>query len=393
MENNSKPVNVPENANWNPKAKKWELGSVNKENKPIGEWKWWRADTGVLAYICNYNNQSVAERFTSFHPNGEIACEGIYRNNKVVAATYYRSTEPTDQRFASGSEGQEVWKAVQREGSVPLSYNYYDKNGNHLNPEIQQSTLPVENQLMKPSKRDVENLQRKGKRLRDGALGSSALETILEKIKPLLSYEEDLEGAIQPLVEGVIEQLEEDPDSGDVLVINESIQLSELNSLSFLGLKGLIVWGDLTIDGTMRLSENHLLVVSGNLVAQNVITSGSLIVLGKMIARSCILGDYNHGSAFIEGGMEAKFFYPEEYSFQATEENKFEIAFGKYDGLNFNDRLLSDFMSLLHPMIMDNIDQSKMYFDRPCKENHFWDYVDRWQFMRYIEQGKPVFKE
>lgn len=392
MEKQLKPQGVPENAIWNPKAEKWQLGTSNSENKPIGEWKWWRPETGIIAYILIHDDNGVAKSFTSFHPNGEIACEGTYLKNTVNKATHYRSTESTDVRFAFGTEGSEVWKAVQRSG-FPLTYDYYDKDGRHLNSEIKQSALPVGNQMTKPSKSDIDTLQRKGKRLRDIALDGSALETILGKISPLLSYEDDLEDAIQPLLEVIIDDLNEDPDAGDILVVNEGIHLSELNTLSFLGLKGVIVWGDLTIDGTMRLSENHLLVVSGNLVAQNVITSGNLIVLGKMIAKSCILGDYNHGSAFIEGGMEAKFFYPEEYEFKVTNENNFKYAFGKYDGLSLNDQPLSDFIQLIHPLILENMDQNKAYYDTPCKEGRFWDYVDRWQFMRYVEQGKPVFKE
>ena len=167
----------------------------------------------------------------------------------------------------------------------------------------------------------------------------------------------------------------------------------------------LIVNGDLKVDGSIHVSDDlmQLLFVTGNVSANNVTTSGMLFVFEDLTVTNSILGDYNHGSAFIGGDMRAKFFYPEEYFFEVLGSAQFTYAFGNSwrlnqnqnpEVFNFNDKKLSEFINLLHEDIHAAADFENHHhlLEKPCSEEGLFDFIDSYEFCTYVKTGMPVFK-
>ena len=84
----------------------------------------------------------------------------------------------------------------------------------------------------------------------------------------------------------------------------------------FLG-AGLVVDGDLTIEGTLENGEQDFgpfLVVLGTLTVKNVAISGApLHVEGDLRVRGAFHGYYNHGSTRVEGTLDAGLFIAQDY--------------------------------------------------------------------------------
>ena len=85
------------------------------------------------------------------------------------------------------------------------------------------------------------------------------------------------------------------------------------------GADGLIVEGDLVIDGALvnRDSDNGpCLVVTGNVRAKNVIAGGAeIVILGELIVENVIFGFYNHGSITVHGATKARAIITEYHAF------------------------------------------------------------------------------
>ena len=130
-----RPTTVPAEAVWNASENEWESGKKNKKGNNIGEWKWWLAPKGHLVCHTFFDNKGNIETFKRFHPNGEISQYGKGKNGKFIERVWQRSTEETTDGFPVYHDY--VWKAAQRCGEIPVEYDHYDKEGNHLNKKIE----------------------------------------------------------------------------------------------------------------------------------------------------------------------------------------------------------------------------------------------------------------
>lgn len=389
-----RPTTVPTEAIWNSRDNEWELGKVNTQGKHIGEWKWWLAPKGHLCCHTFFDEAGNIISFKRFHPNGEVSRYGSFEGGKAIEDVYLKSTESTSEVFAYGNTDARVWKAVKKPG-VPVEFDYYDKEGNHLNPQPKEAQLPIEPIIGEEKiQQTKEKIYAQGKSVSKGELDDSFAETVFSLLK-----EEDEE--LYGMMEAALENVE---DNGDHIFYKGDLHLETLNCFDEMEIGALIVDGNLTVDGSIYLVDDplQLLFVTGDVVAKHVVTSGALVVNGNLTVKSCLLGDYNHGASKIFGNVSAHFFHPEEYFFDIQGESNFQLAFGNSWRLNGNERgdafnanvmKLSAFIDLLHHNITDNLDLAcKAYLDTPCKDEHLWEYLERGHFLEYVTTGRPVFK-
>jgi hypothetical protein len=88
MFNKKRPENVPLEAVWIPEDYEWGLGE-KKDDKCIGEWKWWRPD-GSLACHSFFNEEGQLEGIARrYHPNGEISLYVRYHKGKIFGKAIY----------------------------------------------------------------------------------------------------------------------------------------------------------------------------------------------------------------------------------------------------------------------------------------------------------------
>lgn len=380
----SRPSTVPASAVWNARENEWELGNKNAAGKPIGEWKWWLAPNGHLVCHTLFDAQGGMVKATRFHPNGEPSREIDVASGKDV---YYRSTEPTTENFAYGTEGENVWRAVKR-GGYPISFDYYDRDGKHLNPEVKAvklrgATTEVDRDAV------LARILERGKRFSDGQLGRGFAAEVLKMIGDA--------GATTPLVKAELQALGD----GETVFHDGDLELDDLSDLDALGLARLIVRGHLTVRGSVRITDDpaQLLIVTGDLRAAHVLTGGGLVVLGNLGVAGCLMGDYNHGSTYVRGDARAKLFYPEEYFFEIGGACELGIAFGnsyrldenqRPEAMTYNERTVADVIARLHPDLRAQLDLSvDTYLTSPAKA--VWQYIDWRSFMRYCASGAPVF--
>ncbi len=391
-----RPVTVPAEASWNGSQKEWELGEKNDKGQYIGEWKWWLAPTGHLCCHTFFDDQGQLLSFKRFHPNGEVSRYGTYENGQPIEDVYLKSTEPTTEVFAYGNNNKNVYKAVKRAG-VPVSFDYYDRDGQHLNPRLEKQPLITDEDMLVPSEELAQieaSIYAKGKGfLRDQFDKDFYLETILPLVKePHKGMVDNISG------EAIVGKRDFVFHAGD-------LHLSNLYCLEQLEIGALIIEGNLTVDGSIDLNDDlmEILVVTGNVTANNVTISGALLVYGDLTVSNCLLGDYNHGSTIVEGDLTAKFFHPEEYFFEVNGAVNFTYAFGNSWRLNenqnsaafnWNARPLGDFVPLLH----DNLQKAARFENNPifladaCEKESLFEYLDRYEFISYVMAGKPVFK-
>lgn len=138
MNNNNLPQK-PNNAVWNAQDNEWELGQKNAAGQYIGEWMWWLAPTNHLCCHTFFDDNGNKTSFKRYHPNGEISRTGKYENGREIEDIWCRSTEKTTEFYADYYHPGNSWKAVKRIGKVPVEFDFYDKEGNHLNGKV---TLP-----------------------------------------------------------------------------------------------------------------------------------------------------------------------------------------------------------------------------------------------------------
>ncbi len=108
MKTPTRPVGVPEKANWAEKDKCWELGTsekrglLKKVEVPVGEWRYWRED-GSLCCIANFdfegNQHGVVERY---HKDGTLASRGEWKNgNRHGHFVFIQSENETDESYTA----------------------------------------------------------------------------------------------------------------------------------------------------------------------------------------------------------------------------------------------------------------------------------------------------
>lgn len=392
-----RPITVPKEAIWNASEKEWELGEKNDKGDYIGEWKWWLAPIGHLCCHSFFDDKGTMLSFKRFHPNGEVSRYGTFKKGKQIEDVYLKSTEATTENFAYGNSDDNVYKAVKRSG-FPIEFDYYDKDGNHLNPPIIKKEL-ISRKEATISESEIASVKGKidatGKRF---LLNQFDKDFYNETILPLI--EEEHKRIVDSIVKDAIANKE------DFVFHDGDLHLSNLHRLSRMGIGALVVKGNLTVDGSISLSDDpmQLLYVTGNVQTNNVTTSGMLYVLGHLTVNNCLMGDYNHGSTFIGGNLTAKFFHPEEYFFEVLGSIDFTYAFGNAwrlnqnqnpEAFNYNGKKLADFITLLHDNIHKaaTFKENKSLLDDDCDDGGFFEYIDRYEFMSYIRANKPVFKD
>ena len=405
-EDKNRPATVPQEAIWNPSDNEWELGSKNENGKYIGEWKWWLAPNGHLCCHTFFDDAGNMLSFKRFHPNGEVSREGVFENGVQKQDVYYKSSEPTSEIFAYGNNDDNVYKAVKKPG-VPVRFDYYDKEGNHLNAPIEQKEL-ISEQDSEISEKEIEAIKetifKNGKSYLSTQIDK---EFINETIIPILAKKTEEKNIVFTDVGGIFMQLAKQAidTEKDIVFHDGNLHVSNLHCMRELEIGLLIVNGDLKVDGSIHVSDDlmQLLFVTGNVSANNVTTSGMLFVFEDLTVTNSILGDYNHGSAFIGGDMRAKFFYPEEYFFEVLGSAQFTYAFGNSwrlnqnqnpEVFNFNDKKLSEFINLLHEDIHAAADFENHHhlLEKPCSEEGLFDFIDSYEFCTYVKTGMPVFK-
>ena len=80
----------------------------------------------------------------------------------------------------------------------------------------------------------------------------------------------------------------------------------------------LVVRGNLTVRGLYRDACNDApdsILVLGDLRAEDMITAAHLEVRGSVVVSNVLIGDYNDGSAHIDGDLVARLFVPADHSF------------------------------------------------------------------------------
>ncbi len=133
MFNKKRPSNVPVEAVWIPEDYEWGLGE-KKEDKYIGEWKWWRPD-GSLACHSFFNEDGQLEGIARrYHPNGEISLLARYRRGKICGKEVYTKvtsgTSPENLNFPEKPKGLYRFEGFQLNGIPQKSvYTFYNVEG------------------------------------------------------------------------------------------------------------------------------------------------------------------------------------------------------------------------------------------------------------------------
>lgn len=405
--NQERPITVPKEAIWNASQNEWELGMKNDQSKHIGEWKWWLAPKGHLCCHTFFDDKGSMLSFKRFHPNGDISRYGTFENGVQIEDVYLKSSEPTSEVFAFGNSDDNVYKAVKKPG-IPVSFNYYDKDDKHLNPPTTQKEL-ISDEDTTISESEITTIKEaifeKGKSY---LLKQFDKEFINETIIPILAKKTDEKAIKVTDVGGIFMHLAKQAidTEKDIVFHDGDLHLSNLHCLAELEIGVFIVHGNLIIDGCISLSDDlmQLLFVTGNVTAKNVVTSGMLFIFGDLTVTNCLMGDYNHGSAFIGSNLKAKFFFPEDYFFEVLGSINFTYAFGNSwrlnqnestEAFNYNEKKLSELIPLLHSNIHEaaSFEENTSLLDDNCSEGGLFEYIDYYEFSSYVRANKPIFKD
>ncbi len=405
--NQERPTTVPKEAIWNATQNEWELGIKNEQGNYIGEWKWWLAPKGHLCCHTFFDDKGNMLNFKRFHPNGEISRYGTFENGEQIEDVYLKSSEPTSEIFAFGNSDNKVYKAVKKPGT-PVSFDYYDKDDKHLNPPIIQKQL-ISNEDIIISESEITTIKEVIFEIgKSYLLKQFDTEFINETIIPILSKKTeektinitDVGGIFMHLAKQAIDTKK------DIVFHDGDLHLSNLHCLAELEIGVFIINGNLIVDGCISLSDDlmQLLFVTGNVTAKNVTTCGMLFIFENLTVTNCLMGDYNHGSAFIGNNLKAKFFFPEDYFFEVLGSVNFTYAFGNSwrlnqnqspEAFNYNEKKLSEFIQLLHHNIHEaaSFEENTSLLDDNCSEESLFEYIDYYEFNSYLRANKPVFKD
>ncbi len=115
-------------------------------------------------------------------------------------------------------------------------------------------------------------------------------------------------------------------------------------------LVGLVVHGDLTVDGTLSDCDYPatLTLVGGAVHARTIITSGQLEVAGAVTCEH-LIGDYNDYGAVLHGPVAARLFAPEYHHFEFGGPVRIGVGFGTRRFVDTSPRQLE---AVLHPALL-----------------------------------------
>lgn len=111
MNEPKRPAHVPAEAVWSTQEKEWQLGksitkgSKRKQECPVGEWRYWRAD-GSLCCVANFDNEGFPDGLLErFHNDGTLASSGVWKKgSRFGHFVFVRSENPSDETYPSNDE-------------------------------------------------------------------------------------------------------------------------------------------------------------------------------------------------------------------------------------------------------------------------------------------------
>jgi hypothetical protein len=114
MNEPERPNNVPREAVWSSQENEWQLGktvtkgSKRKQQCPVGEWRYWRAD-GSLCCVANFDGEGFQDGLLErFHNDGTLASRGFWkRGSRFGHFVFVRSENPTEESYPSN---EETWR-------------------------------------------------------------------------------------------------------------------------------------------------------------------------------------------------------------------------------------------------------------------------------------------
>lgn len=130
-----RPESVPEAAVYSPDFDSWELTSLGPDGKREGECRFYRRDGSL--YLCSTFRAGVQDGpFTMFHPNGQLAREGIYAQGELDGACVaYASDAATTLplRACCVPDNATTLRAEYRHGQI-VRQDFYDAEERALAP-------------------------------------------------------------------------------------------------------------------------------------------------------------------------------------------------------------------------------------------------------------------
>lgn len=164
----------------------------------------------------------------------------------------------------------------------------------------------------------------------------------------------------------------------------------------------LIVTGNLTVNGLLEHYDDEpitFLFVGGNFKAKNLITGGTLEVLGNVEIEGALIGHYNDCSAIIQGNAKAEFFYPEEHFFEINGIINFEKAYGntwrvneKKNNIDFmSDRAFYDLVD--HAILNEPVTDEQIEEDEMVEMDDYYDTINDNEWYDRLREGKSFYKE
>ncbi|GAA4278308.1 hypothetical protein [Aquimarina mytili] len=191
-----------------------------------------------------------------------------------------------------------------------------------------------------------------------------------------------------------------------ILYYNGDLEINEDLSLFKAKIDGLIIEGNLTINGTLQTYSypETFLLVTGELTVDFLKNSGMLEVGRNLTSNRAIIGDYNHGFVSVHGAAKTHFFYPEQHFFSIHGAINFDYALGDSYGLNdnqnpeifkINQMELDDVLTLFHEEVIQLIDPD--FFELKNEEEvqdveELLDFLEINDIIKRVEQNQPIFK-
>jgi len=146
----------------------------------------------------------------------------------------------------------------------------------------------------------------------------------------------------------------------------------------------IMITGNMEVTGFIRTyvdEPDTFLIVHQNLKAKNLMNLGFLEVWGDMTIEESLVGDYNHGAAYIAGNVKANFYYPEEHYFDIRGKTDFNFD-GREDVIELNTEIL-------------NTEEWDEYDEEEKKENieevKDYVYIELIKLTEFITEGKDIF--
>ncbi len=127
-----RPRNVPASARYeadNEEGFRWVEGAFDADGKKHGPYRAW-ADAGYLHNECTYLHGVMDGDNRVFHPDGQIASVGVWRNGTALDAEFFRAAGDSPEPFP-GDAGPNVVRVryATHDGIANYVTRYFDKDG------------------------------------------------------------------------------------------------------------------------------------------------------------------------------------------------------------------------------------------------------------------------